>query len=438
MATEAWYRQINSTQWKTLIAANLGWVFDGFEAFALILTAGFATRQLIDPSLLPQLPTYVGTVIATTLIGWAIGGMMAGVIADYIGRKRTMVLAILTYSIMTGISAFSWDFTSFAVLRFLVGLAIGAEWVTGTAITAEFWPDNARGRGAGLFQCGFGIGFFLASLVWLFVSATGPAAWRTMYLIGVLPALFTFWIRRSIPESAMWEQANRDRKAAAGRIRSGALATSADISMTRFTLAEIFVVAETRRRTLVALVMGTASAVGFWAISTWVPPFGGSMAAKAGLPAATWASYTGMAFTAGTIVGYVMFGFLADEFGRKPIVMLYFALSLLLTPVTFLWTPNLGIMLILAAALGCFSSGQFTWMSTWLPELYETRVRATGAGFIFNVSRIPAAFGVFTAGALIAYFGGYDKAAMAIAMIYILGLVSAPFLPETRGQPLPD
>jgi MFS family permease len=438
MATDAWYRQVNSTQWKTLIAANLGWVFDGFEAFALILTAGSATRQLIDPSLLPQLPTYVGTVIATTLIGWAIGGMMAGVIADYIGRKRTMVLAILTYSIMTGISAFSWDFTSFTVLRFLVGLAIGAEWVTGSAITAELWPDNARGRGAGLFQCGFGIGFFLASLVWLFVSATGPAAWRTMYLIGVLPALLTFWIRGSIPESAMWEQANRDRKAAAVRIRSGVPATSADISMTRFTLAEIFAVPETRRRTLVALVMGTASAVGFWAISTWVPPFGGSMAAKAGLPAATWASYTGMAFTAGTIVGYVMFGFLADAFGRKPIVMLYFLLSLLLTPVTFLWTPNLGIMLILAAMLGCFSSGQFTWMSTWLPELYATHVRATGAGFIFNVSRIPAAFGVFIAGALIAYFGGYDKAAMAIAMIYILGLVAAPFLPETRGKPLPD
>ena len=142
-------------------------------------------------------------------------------------------------------------------------------------------------------------------------------------------------------------------------------------------------------------------------------------------------------FTAGTVVGYVGFGFLADAFGRKPITMLFFAMSLLLTPVMFLWTPNLTIMLIIGALLGCFSSGQFTWMSTWLPELYLTQMRATGAGFIFNASRVPAAFGVLTAGAIIAYLGGYGNAAMTIATIYVLGLVATPFLPETLGKELP-
>ena len=217
---QQWYRTLNATQWKTLLASNLGWVFDGFETFALILTVGVALRQLLDPSEYTQIPTYAGAIIAMTLIGWALGGMTAGILADYIGRKRTMILAILTYSIMTGLSAFAWDFTSFAVMRFLVGLAIGSEWVTGTSMTAEFWPDHARGRGAGLFQCGFGIGFFLASFVWLFVGATGPGAWRTMYLIGVLPALLTLWIRRAIPESALWEKANERRRAAlCGAIR---------------------------------------------------------------------------------------------------------------------------------------------------------------------------------------------------------------------------
>src|SRR6516162_7002521 len=229
-----WYRTPNATQWKTLLASNLGWVFDGFEAFALILTVGLAMRQLLSPADLANLPTYAGGIIALTLIGWAIGGMAAGVVADYIGRKRTMILSILTYSIMTGLSAMAWDWTSFAVLRFLVGLAIGAEWVTGTAMTAEFWPDHARGRGAGLFQCGFGIGFFLASLVWLFVGTTGPAAWRTMYLIGVLPALLTLWIRRAIPESKLWEEANERRRAAAERRRSGAVPLPEDKSLTRF------------------------------------------------------------------------------------------------------------------------------------------------------------------------------------------------------------
>jgi MFS family permease len=150
---------------------------------ALILTVGVALRQLLDPSEFTQIPTCAGAIIAMTLIGWALGGMTAGILADYIGRKRTMILAILTYSLVTGLSAFAWDFTSFAVMRFLVGLAIGSEWVTGTSMTAEIWPDHARGRGACLFQCGFGIGFFLASFVWLLVGATGPGAWRTMYLI---------------------------------------------------------------------------------------------------------------------------------------------------------------------------------------------------------------------------------------------------------------
>src|SRR5216684_9137751 len=210
-ASQPWYRTLGRTQWKTLIAANLGWVFDGYETYALIISVGVALRQLLDPASYPQIPVYAGTVIALTLLGWAIGGMTAGVLADYIGRKRTMILAILVYSLMTGLSAFAWDWVSFAVMRFLVGLAIGSEWVTGTSMTAEIWPDRARGKGIGLFQCGFGIGFFLASFTWLFVGATGPGAWRTMYLIGALPALLTLWIRWAIPESTLWEQSNERR-----------------------------------------------------------------------------------------------------------------------------------------------------------------------------------------------------------------------------------
>jgi MFS family permease len=433
----AWYQNLTPLQWKTVLASNLGWVFDGFEAYALILTAGTALHQLLEPSQYSQIPAFAGGIIAITLIGWALGGIIGGILADYIGRKQTMILAILTYSVMTGLSAFSWDWMSFAVMRFLVGLAIGSEWVTGASMTAEFWPNHARGRGAGLFQCGFGIGFFLAAVVWLYVGATGPGAWRTMYLIGVLPALLTLWIRRAIPESSLWQRANEQRRAAR-REKAGAALSLQERSLTRFTLADLFVEPEIRYRTIIALLTATASAVGFWAISTWVPPFAGSLAAKAGLSGPQWASYTAMTFTAGTIVGYVGFGFLADAYGRKPITMLFLALSLLLTPVLFLWTTDLKMLLVMAALLGCFASGQFTWMSTWLPELYPTRMRATGAGFIFNAARIPAAFGALIAGTLIARFGGYGNAAMVIATIYLLGLGCAPLLPETLGKPLPD
>jgi MFS family permease len=433
-----WYRTLTRTQWNTLLASNLGWVFDGFEAYALILTVGVALRQLLEPAQHAQIPAYAGAIIATTLCGWGIGGMTAGVLADYIGRKRTMILAILIYSIMTGLSAFAWDWVSFAVMRFLVGLAIGSEWVTGTSITAEFWPDRARGKGVGLFQCGFGIGFFLASFIWLFISATGPGAWRTMYLIGALPALLTLWIRRSILESALWEESNQRRRDAQRRKRSGAAESLQDRALTRFTFVELFADPETRRRAIIAFLMATSSTVGFWGISSWIPPFIGSVAAKAGLVAAQWASFTGMAYNTGSIIGYVGFGYLADAYGRKPITLLFFAMSLLLTPALFLLTSDLHLLLLIAAVLGCFASGQFTWMSAWLPELFPTRVRATAVGFVFNGPRFLAAIGTLVSGTLIVKFGGYGNACMIIATIYILPLVVGPFLPETRGKPLPQ
>jgi len=437
-SAQPWYRALNRTQWNTLLASNLGWVFDGFEAYALILTVAVALFQLLPPAQHSRIPAYAGAIIATTLCGWAVGGMSAGILADYIGRKRTMIYAILTYSIMTGLSAFSWSWTSFAVFRFLAGLAIGSEWVTGTSMTAEFWPDKARGKGSGLFQCGFGIGFFLASVVWLFFGATGPGAWRTMYLIGVLPALLTVWIRRAIPESTLWEKANEQRKAAKERTRSGSGATAEDHALTRFTFLDLFATPAVRNRTIIAFLMATTSAVGFWGISTWVPPYIGSVAAKAGLSSPQWASFTGMAYNAGTIAGYIALGFLADAFGRKPVTLAYFAFSLLFTPVLFLWTHGLHLLLVAAAIVGFFGSGQLTWLAAWLPELYPTRMRATAVGFIFNAPRLIAAGGTLMAGTLIVRFGGYGNAAMIVSTIYLLGLAVGPFLPETRGKPLPE
>lgn len=413
-------------------------MFDGFEAYALILTVNVALAQLLDRAQLTRIPAYAGAIIATTLCGWAFGGMAAGVLADYIGRKRTMIYAILTYSIMTGLSALSWNWISFAVLRFLAGLAIGSEWVTGTSMTAEFWPDRARGKGSGLFQCGFGIGFFFASVVWLFVGQAGPGAWRTMYVIGVLPALLTLWIRRAIPESPLWEKASERRKAARARQRAGAAVTPEERALARFTLTDLFSIPEVRRRTIIAFLMATASAVGFWGISTWVPPYIGSLAAATGRSSPQWASFTGMAYNAGTIAGYVALGFLADSFGRKPVTLAYFAFAWLFVPVLFLWTHELHLLLFVASIVGFFGSGQLTWLAVWLPELYATSMRATAVGFIFNAPRLIAAGGTLMAGTLIVRFGGYGNAAMIVATIYALGLAAGPFLPETRGAPLPS
>ena len=140
-----WYRTLSRVQWNTLIASNLGWLFDGFETYGLVLTVGVAMRQLLPPALYPQIPAYAGLLIAVTLLGWGVGGIVGGVLADYIGRKRMMIIAVLAYSVTAGLSAFSFDWISFAVLRFLVGIAIGSEWATGSSMIAELWPDRARG-----------------------------------------------------------------------------------------------------------------------------------------------------------------------------------------------------------------------------------------------------------------------------------------------------
>ena len=223
IGSSPWYRSLNREQWRVLIASNLAWLFDGFEIYALFLTVGFALHQLLDAAQYAQIPRYAGYVLATTVFGWATGGVVVGIIADYIGRKRTMMLAILAYSLTTGLSAIAWNWQSFAILRFLVGVGIGSEWATGASIVSELWPDHARGKGGGLLQSGAGIGSFLASGVWLLIGGLGPGAWRWMYLVGVLPALLVLWIWRGMPESARWEDASERRRAAHAQRRSGAV-----------------------------------------------------------------------------------------------------------------------------------------------------------------------------------------------------------------------
>ncbi len=435
-AEAPWYKALDKKQWNSLFASNLGWMFDGYETYALILTIGVVLKQLLDPSLYPKIPFYAGSIIAITLLGWGIGGLIGGVLADYIGRKKMMIYSILSYSILTGLSATAQDWTTFAILRFVVGVAIGSEWATGTAMIAELWPDKHRGKGAGLMQCGLGIGFFIASLTWLYISPLGADSWRIMYVIGIVPALATLWIRSNIPESALWEEVNEKRLAAVNRKKAGTISTE-DKELTRFTLVDLFSNKESRKYTLIALLMSLTTTLGWWGISTWVPPYIAQEAAKSGLVAQKWASYAGMAYNFGAVLGYISFGFLADRFGRKPIAILFFAMSLLLTPVLFLWTHDLQLLLVAASFNAFFSLGQYTWMPTWLPELYPTRMRATAVAFGFNAPRFVAFLGPLIAGNLIVEFGGFGNSAVIVSMIYFLGLAAAPFLPETVGKALP-
>ena len=267
-----WYRTLTREQWRVLFASNLGWLFDGFEIYALFLTVGFALHQLVEASQYAQIPRYAGYVLATTVFGWATGGVIGGIVADYIGRKRTMMLAVLAYTLTTGLSAIAWNWESFAILRFLVGVGIGSEWVTGASLVSEVWPDHARGKGGGLLQSGAGIGSFLASGVWLLIGDMGPNAWRYMYLIGVLPALLVLWLRRSMPESSRWEEANERRRMAHAQRQSGEALKGVDAALTRSTVVDMFTDPMIRRRLVPAFLMMLSVTFGFWGLRPSFPP----------------------------------------------------------------------------------------------------------------------------------------------------------------------
>ena len=421
-----------------LRASNLGWLFNGFEIYALFLTVGFALHQLLEAAQYAEIPRYAGYVLATTVFGWATGGVIGGIIADYIGRKRTMMLAILAYSLTTALSAVAWNWQSFAILRFLGGVGIGSKWVTGASLVSELWPDHARGKGGGLLQSGAGIGSFLASGVWLLIGGLGPSAWRWMYLIGVLPALLVLWIRRGMPESTRWEKASEQRRAARAQRRSGATLEAEHAALARFTVADMFLDRSVRRRLVPAFLMMLSVTFGFWGVATFVPTYVGTFAAKGGLSAPYYSAVAGLLGTGVAIFGFISLGFCADWLGRKPTAMIWYAACLVLTPVVYLWTHTMGTLLAAVTVFGFFTGGIWAWAPIWLPELYPTRMRATAVAFTFNAPRFISCVGPIIVGGLIVTLGGYGRAATIVGSFFALGLLAAPFLPETRGKQLPE
>src|ERR1700694_2377035 len=272
-ASQAWYSDLTPMHWRVLSASFLGWVFDGYETYALIVVLPFALRALLQPEQLKSAPIWAGTAIGVTLLGWGTGGLIGGILADYVGRKRMMIWSVFLYALFTGITALSQTFFMFATLRFITGLAMGSEWSTGVAMVAETWPDHARPKGAGLLQSGFGWGALIAALAWWAISRVnplGPQSWRLMFVVGAIPALFTLYIRRAINESERWLKAIREHRWAATAEDSGA---SGQTPHRPLTLTEIFRERESRRRVLLTFLMSLASMVGWWAISTWLPAY---------------------------------------------------------------------------------------------------------------------------------------------------------------------
>ena len=435
-----WYSGLTRKHWRVLWGSYLGWIFDGYEAFALILALPPALNSLLTPEQVASSGSiYAGLAIGITLLGWGIGGLAGGVIADYVGRKRTMVLAVFFYALLTGITAFSTSLTMLIAMRFLTGLAIGAEWSTGIALVAESWPDKARPKGLGLLQSAFGAGAVMAAVIWFFLAMYQPwgsETWRLLFLIGALPGLCVFYLMRALEESERWLTAVREKRWEA--IEGQTQAPGAKSGERPFTLTSLFRSPEARRRLWLTFLMSLATTTGWWAVSTWSPVYAEQLAAANGEPAGVWGARVALIYTLGGWIAYMASGFVADWLGRRKYLLLLFAGSLVITWATYLWTGDLWTFSLLAFLNGVITLGfGFSWMAIYPVELFTSSVRSTAASVVFNGARLIAWVFPIIAGTLVANFGGITNAALIISSIYMVGLFVPWFLPETVGKPLP-
>ena len=366
---------------------------------------------------------YGGIIFSIFLIGWAVGGVLFGVAADRFGRTKTLVVTILIYALFTGMAALSATWWQLALYRFLTALGIGGEWAAGAALVAEVWPEEKRARAAGILQSAWAAGFLIAAVVNLLMRESG---WRPIFVVGVAPAIVALVVRMWVKEPERWVKAHeRERQLGATPSQK---------------LAELFQPA-LLRSTIVGSGLAFVAVFGLWGATNWTPTLVRSLPQLHAMDAATLTSYVSYAtimLNAGALVGYLSFGPLADRFGRRAVFALMCVGSLVMLPVTFLTPRAYANVLLLLPLLGFFNNGIFSGFPIYLPELYPTRLRATGAGFCFNVGRVLASAGPFLTGFLVTALGGFGRAASAIALIYVVGLMILPFAPETKGQPLPE
>jgi MFS family permease len=432
-----WHAGLQPMHWRVLIASFLGWIFDGFESFALFLVLPTMLKALLTPGQLAAAPIWAGITIAGTLFGWGIGGLMGGVLADYVGRKRIMLWSVFLYAAFSGLTAFSTGIWSLLILRCVTGMAMGSEWGTGVSLIAETWPDRARAIGCGFLQSGFGWGTLLAVLVWMLLDAwspLGPETWRLMFVVGAVPALFVLYIRRNIDESRKWLAAVREQRWQAtegGTAQHGARP---------FPLSEIFREPQSRKLVLLTLILSLAATISWWAVANLLDRYAASVAAAAGYShPVRWGTWASLVYTVGGTLGFAVSGFIANAWGRRRFIAFAFAGSLIIVPITYLWVRSPELVVASAFLNGFFTMGAtFAWMPIYLPELFTASVRATSIGFIFNATRLVACFFPILAGSMIQFLGGIPHTAAILGLFYVLGLIIPWFLPETAGRRLPE
>ncbi len=411
-------------------AAWTGWTLDGMDSFIYALVLSPALTELLPKSGMSNAPANVGLVgsilFALFLIGWGLS-FLWGPIADRFGRTRVLAGTILVYALFTGLAALSQNVWQLALFRLLAGIGIGGEWALAGTYVAEAWPEDRRKMGAGYLQTGYYAGFFIAAALNYTVGA--HFGWRAMFLCGMTPVIVSVMILKRVKEPERWQRKVQTEQGQAKRKRSP--------------LREIFS-GQYRRRTLVNTLLLTVAIIGLWAGAVYEPTAIIILARKAGmtLPQAVRMASLGTGLLSiGTILGCLALPPLAERFGRKFTLAIYFVGMGVCIVASFGWAfylqnalyPFIAVLFF----LGIFG-GNFAMFSLWLPEQYDTSVRATAFAFATSFGRFIGAGVNFLLGAMVRDMGTLGKPVALTAIAFGIGLLLIPLGEETRGNVLPE
>jgi MFS family permease len=418
------WRELSPGQWKSGLAAWLGWLFDGLDMHLYTLVAApFVAQLLAVPNPADALVKEKSSWIqAAFLVGWALGGGFFGRLGDRLGRSRALALTILTYALFTGLSSVAQTWWQLLLCRFVAALGIGGEWAVGSSLLSETWPRRWRPWIAAVLQTGVNLGVLLACLT-VFLLATLMATDynpRYVFLVGILPALIVYWIRRHVPEPEEWQQAKaRTRGREPG-------------------VADLFT-GPVRRTTLLTIAVCACSLTGWWAFMFWNSQHMRNLPSVAAWAPGKKEQLVSTAFflvIAVSILGNFFAGWLARRLGyRRAVALMCLAF----------WAAMLGTyavprdhvsMLCWIPWVG-FSSGVFGLFTMYLPPLFPTLLRTTGAGFSYNIGRIAAAVGTIFSGALTAG-GDFRTVLFFTGFLFLPAALVALRLPELQGSGGPD
>lgn len=403
-----WYRDVTPVQRRALVAASLGWMLDSmdFMMYSLVLT-----YLMNDLSMTKATAGWLGSIAQ---LAAAVGGISFGIVADRFGRTRALMGSIITYSLFTAACGFSQNVAQLAVFRVLVGIGLGGEWATGAALVSETWPAKHRGKALGLMQSFWAIGYALAAIITGFVFPRW--GWRAVFFVGAVPALLTFWIRRSVEEPAIWQE--RRQSPAAGGPGLGSLFSG---PLARYTVALIL--------------MNAAALFAYWGFNSWnpafltLPPAQGGM----GLSAQTMSTFIVLS-QVGTWIGYVTFGFVSDRAGRKRTYVTYLLVAAVLMPI-YARTRDPALLLALGPLVGFFGTGFFSGFGAVASEIFPTAIRGTAMALTYNTGRVVSAIAPFTVGSL-AQTRGFGLGFSILSAAFVFSALMWLFIPETRGREL--